>query len=175
MFTEGEDVLMRGSDGLMYFGVLVEVEELQFEALVRFGDGTEKTAKFSDLRRLGSGLPPENIPVTPPIKSENVISPKPAAITPSPRTPIYTPSPRPSPRAPTPPPPILSPYDDEKRLPFHVLQARRELPYDFDSLIWDANHERNIEEKYCYCGENGVWYVEIFVFRKSLVTNCVSI
>merc|ERR1711936_1012091 len=150
----GEDVLMRGSDGLMYFGVLVE--ELQFEALVRFGDGTEKTAKFSDLRRLGSGLPPENIPVTPPIKSENVISPKPAA----PRT-IYTPSPRaptPSPRAPTPPPPILSPYDDEKRLPFHVLQARRELPYDFDSLIWDANHERNIEEKYCYCGESGVWY-----------------
>ena len=41
MFTEGEDVLMRGSDGLLYFGVLVDVE--QFEALVRFGDGTEKT------------------------------------------------------------------------------------------------------------------------------------
>jgi len=164
MFTEGEDVLMRGSDGLMYFGVLVEVEELQFEALVRFGDGTEKTAKFSDLRRLGSGLPPENIPVTPPIKSENVISPKPAAITPSPRTPIYTPSPR----APTPPPPILSPYDDEKRLPFHVLQARRELPYDFDSLIWDANHERNIEEKYCYCGENGVWYKKMLQCQKCL-------
>ena len=59
MFTEGEDVLMRGSDGLLYFGVLVEVE--QFEALVRFGDGTEKTAKFSDLRRLGSGLPEENL------------------------------------------------------------------------------------------------------------------
>lgn len=148
MFTEGEDVLMRGSDGLMYFGVLVEVE--QFEALVRFGDGTEKTAKFSDLRRLGSGLPPENPPQN---QSEQLISPTPAAVLPSP-TPIYTPSPR----APTPPPPILSPYDDEKRLPYHVLQARRELPYDFDSLIWDANHERNIEEKYCYCGENGFWY-----------------
>jgi len=148
MFTEGEDVLMRGSDGLMYFGVLVEVE--QFEALVRFGDGTEKTAKFSDLRRLGSGLPPDNLPQN---QSEHAISPTPAVATPSPR-PIYTPSPR----APTPPPPILSPYDDEKRLPYHVLQARRELPYDFDSLIWDANHERNIEEKYCYCGENGQWY-----------------
>ena len=59
MFTEGEDVLMRGSDGLLYFGVLVDVE--QFEALVRFGDGTEKTAKFSDLRRLGSGLPEQNL------------------------------------------------------------------------------------------------------------------
>ena len=152
MFTEGEDVLMRGSDGLMYFGVLVEVE--QFEALVRFGDGTEKTAKFSDLRRLGSGLPPDNLPQN---QSEHAISPTTAVATPSPR-PIYTPSPR----APTPPPPILSPYDDEKRLPYHVLQARRELPYDFDSLIWDANHERNIEEKYCYCGENGQWYVSNF-------------
>ena len=146
MFTEGEDVLMRGSDGLLYFGVLVEVED--FEALVRFGDGTEKTAKFSDLRRLGSGLPATNQPATTPNQSNEVLLPSPAA---------PAPIPTPSPRAPTPPPPILSPYDDEKRVPFHVLQARRELPYDFDSLIWDANHERNIEEKYCYCGESGVW------------------
>ena len=152
MFTEGEDVLMRGSDGLLYFGVLVEVE--QFEALVRFGDGTEKTAKFSDLRRLGSGLPEENL--TQNHHSDHLTSPEPA------KTTCYS---SPSPRVPTPPPPILSPYDDEKRLPFHVLQARRELPYDFDSLIWDANHERNIEEKYCYCGENGQWYVSNFSFR----------
>ena len=144
MFTEGEDVLMRGSDGLLYFGVLVEVEEI--EALVRFGDGTEKTAKFSDLRRLGSGLPEENL--TQNHHSDHLTSPEPA------KTTCYS---SPSPRVPTPPPPILSPYDDEKRLPFHVLQARRELPYDFDSLIWDTNHERNIDEKYCYCGESGVW------------------
>ena len=146
MFTEGEDVLMRGSDGLLYFGVLVEVEEI--EALVRFGDGTEKTAKFSDLRRLGSGLPEENL--TQNHQSDHLTSPEPA------KTTCYS---SPSPRVPTPPPPILSPYDDEKRLPFHVLQARRELPYDFDSLIWDTNHERNIDEKYCYCGESGVWLV----------------
>ena len=145
---------MRGSDGLLYFGVLVEVE--QFEALVRFGDGTEKTAKFSDLRRLGSGLTEENT-TSPQIQSENNqntnISRSPVKTEPA-RTTCYS---IPSPRVPTPPPPILSPYDDDKRLPFHVLQARRELPYDFDNLIWDANHERNIDEKYCYCGENGVW------------------
>lgn len=111
---------MRGSDGLLYLGVLVEVET--DEALVRFGDGTEKTAKFGDLRRLGSA--PPQLP------------------TPTPSAP------------PTPPPPVLTPYDD---VPYHVLKARKELPYDFDSLIWDANHERNIEEKYCYCGESGVW------------------
>jgi hypothetical protein len=126
VFSEGEDVLMRGSDGLLYLGVLVEVE--QNEALVRFGDGTEKTAKFGDLRRLGSGL------------ADN------SAAAEVPRS-----------RPPTPPPPVLTPYDGMD-VPYHVLKARRELPYDFESLIWDANHERNIEEKYCYCGESGVWY-----------------
>ena len=54
MFQEGEDVLMRAPDGLVYLGVLVEVEpEAESPALVRFGDGTEKWAKFGDLRRIG--------------------------------------------------------------------------------------------------------------------------
>ena len=119
MYTEGEDVLMRGSDGLVYLGILVEVDE--DDALVRFGDGTEKRASFGDLRRLGSG--PSEVPASAP---------------------------------PTPPPPILTPYDGMD-VPYHVLKARRELPYDFEGLIWDANHERNIEEKYCYCGESGTW------------------
>lgn len=121
---------MRGSDGLLYLGVLVEVEEN--EALVRFGDGTEKTAKFGDLRRLGCSSNEQ--PAVGAIEDHlpSISAP------------------------PTPPPPILAPYDGMD-VPFHVLKARKELPYDFDSLIWDANHERNIEEKYCYCGESGVW------------------
>lgn len=129
MFIEGEDVLMRGSDGLLYLGVLVEVEE--DEALVRFGDGTEKSAKFGDLRRLGCS---SDDPPPPPAED-----PMPSISAP-----------------PTPPPPILTPYDGID-VPYHVLKARKELPYDFENLIWDANHERNIEEKYCYCGESGVW------------------
>ena len=39
-----------------------------------------------------------------------------------------------------------------------VLEARKELPYDFDALKWDANHQRNEQERYCYCGEPGDWY-----------------
>ena len=125
MFNEGEDVLMRRADGLLYLGVLVEIDEEDPNepALVRFGDGTEKRAKFGDLRKLGA---------------------------PAPTTPI------PSSRPATPPPPILTPFDGID-LPFHVANARKELPYDFDNLIWDTNHERNIEEKYCYCGESGLW------------------
>ena len=131
MFTEGDDVFYRGSDGLLYLGIVVEIEENS--AIVRFGDGTEKTAKFGDLRKLGA---PEPDPETPPILTPRSVSG--------------------SERVPTPPPPVLTPFDGMD-VPYHVLKARRELPYDFDSLIWDANHERNIEEKYCYCGESGVW------------------
>ncbi len=43
-------------------------------------------------------------------------------------------------------------------VPLQVLEARKELPYDFDSLVWDANHLRNETERYCYCGESGDWY-----------------
>lgn len=131
MFSEGEDVLMRGSDGLLYLGVLVEVDEDEAcPYLIRFGDGGEKRAKIGDLRRLGGSPSSNNWP-------EPALEP-----------PVSGP--------PTPPPPILAPYDGTD-VPFHVLQARRELPYDFDGLIWDSNHERNIDEKYCYCGESGSW------------------
>ena len=127
MFCEGEDVLWRGPDGLLYLGVLVEVEDDDF--LVRFGDGSEKEAKIGELRRLGPvPQPSPSILPTPPTRSA----------------------------PPTPPPPILTPFDATE-LPYHVVNARKALPYDFDSLIWDTNHERNIEEKYCYCGESGVW------------------
>jgi len=128
MFSEGEDVLWRGPDGLLYLGVLVEIEDE--DHLVRFGDGSEKKAKVGDLRRLGNI--PNEVPRSAP---------------------------------PTPPPPILTPYDGMD-VPFHVLQARKELPYDFENLIWDSNHERNIEEKYCYCGESGVWYKKMLQCQK---------
>jgi hypothetical protein len=127
MFSEGEDVLLRAPDGLLYLGVLVEIDPGE-NCLVRFGDGTEKWATFGDIRRLG-GVPTES-------DSQNGH--------PAPPTP------------PTPPPPVLMPFDGLD-VPNHVLKARRELPYDFESLIWDANHERNIEESYCYCGESGLW------------------
>ena len=37
-FTEGEDILVHLEDGLIYLGVVVEVDEEQGQCLVRFGD-----------------------------------------------------------------------------------------------------------------------------------------
>ena len=37
-FTEGEDILVHDPDGLIYFGILVEVDQDQGQCLVRFGD-----------------------------------------------------------------------------------------------------------------------------------------
>ena len=51
-FTEGEDILVHDPDGLIYFGILVEVDHDQGQCLVRFGDSTERWANFYDLRRL---------------------------------------------------------------------------------------------------------------------------
>ena len=34
-----------------------------------------------------------------------------------------------------------------KKPPDHVLQARKSLPYQFDSLLWDDNHQRNDKER----------------------------
>ena len=52
-FTEGEDILVHLEDGLIYLGVVVEVEEEQGQCLVHFGDGTERWSTFNQLQRLG--------------------------------------------------------------------------------------------------------------------------
>ena len=52
-FTEGEDILVHLEDGLIYFGVVVEVEQEQGQCLVRFGDCTERWSNFNELQHLG--------------------------------------------------------------------------------------------------------------------------
>ena len=51
-FTEGEETLVHLEDGLIYLGVVVEVEEEQGQCLVRFGDCTERWSSLSELQRL---------------------------------------------------------------------------------------------------------------------------
>ena len=64
-FTEGEDILVHLEDGLIYFGVVVEVEQEQGQCLVRFGDCTERWSSFFELRRLGGDDEDESPPPTP--------------------------------------------------------------------------------------------------------------
>ena len=108
---------------MLYLGVVVEVELDSASCLVRFGDCTEKWSHFGDLRRLGDDEPadPEPEPKTP------VSNPLPL-----PAVPKFNGSVLPS---------------ETGSVPDHVLRARKELPYDFDSLLWDENHQRNDKER----------------------------
>lgn len=141
-YAEGEDVLLRGPDGLMYLGVVVEVEGASASCLVRFGDCTEKWAHFGDLRRLGDAPSPDPQPGDAPLP-------------PPPPAPLFKEAPR--------------PYSSTGcALPDHILLARKELPYDFDSLLWDESHQRNDKERYCYCGESGDWYKKMLQCNRCL-------
>ena len=112
-------------DGFHYLGVVVEVELDSASCLIRFGDCTEKWTHFGDIRRLSD---------------EEPASPEPQETTemktPLPLVPKFCAS-------------LLSPMSMSSvgLVPEHVSRARKELPYDFDSLLWDENHQRNDKER----------------------------
>ncbi|XP_058444778.1 polycomb protein Pcl [Malaya genurostris] len=41
------------------------------------------------------------------------------------------------------------------------LTDKSQLPYNIDSLTWDAQHLTNTEQHYCYCGDDGNWLREM--------------
>ena len=100
---------------------MVEVELDSASCLIRFGDCTEKWSHFGDIRRLGDEEP-------------EVPEPEPEVKTPIPAVPKFS-------------SPLLSPVTRIGLVPDHVARARKELPYDFESLLWDENHQRNDKER----------------------------
>ena len=71
-FTEGEETLVHLEDGLIYLGVVVEVEEEQGQCLVRFGDCTERWSSLSELQRLDVISDDECSPTSTPEHPERV-------------------------------------------------------------------------------------------------------
>ena len=69
-FTEGEDILVHLEDGLIYLGVVVEMEEEQGQCLVRFGDCTERWSSFNELQRLGEISDGKSTPLSTPTSPE---------------------------------------------------------------------------------------------------------
>eukprot|EP00095_Tigriopus_kingsejongensis_P010712 maker-scaffold179_size282488-snap-gene-1.22 protein:Tk10712 transcript:maker-scaffold179_size282488-snap-gene-1.22-mRNA-1 annotation:"metal-response element-binding transcription factor 2" len=151
---EGEDVLLKGQDGLLYFGVVVETDADTLQCLVRFGDCTERWSPFYDLKRLGeadegpAGLEEEEEDILGPPKLVPQVQPAETLVSRKAEDDDLLPLKKPR----------LRPKPQKVPLPAHVVDARNSLPYQFDHLRWDLNHARNEEQRYCYCGESGDWY-----------------
>ena len=142
-FTEGEDILVHDPDGLIYFGILVEVDHDQGQCLVRFGDSTERWANFYDLRRLEEEESSLNV-------SDEAAGGKATTIEQFHQE-LSRQLSRTWDHA------NIEETEKEIKLPDHVIKARSQLSYDFDSLVWDAAHQINQTDTYCYCGEKGDW------------------
>jgi len=182
-FSEGEDVLFQHKDGRYYLGTIVEVDLVTEQCLIKFGDDTESWSSFKDLTKLT--LPESDLlcvickksqPKTdneiivcdkcgrgyhqlchqPHISKENS---KPEARWVCKRCLENMPGkgrenkvakkesirkmcgPRPEPAL--------------------VQVEKNKLPYDPGELSWDQSHRSNTEQRYCYCGKDGEWFMQM--------------
>ncbi|XP_069676859.1 metal-response element-binding transcription factor 2 isoform X2 [Periplaneta americana] len=182
-FSEGEDVLFQHKDGRYYLGTIVEVDLVTEQCLIKFGDDTESWSSFKDLTKLT--LPESDLlcvickksqPKTdneiivcdkcgrgyhqlchqPHISKENT---EPEAHWVCKRCLENMPgkgrenkvAKKESTRkmcSPRPEPPGLQ-------------LEKNKLPYDPGELSWDQSHRTNIEQRYCYCGKNGEWFMQM--------------
>ena len=156
-FNEGDDVLLRDKkDGLVYLGIAVEIDEPSGMCLVRFGDGEERWGRLGrDVKSLEDGdtiddddeilenntndiLEEETRP--PSILNKQGGESRQTKHTAKESRPPKRPKGNTWQRS-------HSLKKVPKETPAHVLRARKELPYDFDSLLWDENHQRNDKER----------------------------
>ena len=150
-FSEGDDVLLKDkNDGLVYLGIAVEIDETSGMCLVRFGDGGERWGRLGkEVKSLSMGDEldddDETLEVTPNGIQEEETGPSPLQdthISQLRTAKTLTKESRGKRRSSTNSFPRVP-----KETPAHVLRARKELPYDFDSLLWDENHQRNDKER----------------------------
>ena len=155
---EGDDVLLKDKkDGLVYLGIAVEIDEDCGLCLVRFGDGVEKWGRLGkEVKSLSQADEPDDdeLPLEDSAsgiqEEENCTSrlngTQKSEVGPVKRRSKESRSKKRS-RANS---PQVSPKIFDllcQPMPAHVLRARKELPYDFDSLLWDENHQRNDKER----------------------------
>ncbi|XP_077455825.1 PHD finger protein 1 [Stigmatopora argus] len=164
---EGDDVLARWSDGLLYLGNVKRVDGVKRCCLVRFEDNSEFWVLRKDIHSFTAGVeevcciceaPPLKEPLVNCLKCRHGYHAE-----------CHTPC-------------IEAPDDDEswicrqcvfavatkrggamKRGRFarlmHLMKLR--LPYQLTSLDWDAQHLSNRQQCYCYCAGPGEWNLKM--------------
>ncbi|XP_037129183.1 PHD finger protein 1 isoform X1 [Syngnathus acus] len=165
--SEGDDVLARWSDGLLYLGNVKRVDTVKQCCLVRFEDNSEFWVLRKDIHSFAAGeedvcciceAPPLKEPLVNCLKCRHGYHAE-----------CHTPS-------------IEPEADDEswicrqcvfavatkrggaiKRGRFarlmHSMKLR--LPYQLTSLDWDAQHLSNQQQCYCYCAGPGEWNLKM--------------
>ena len=146
VIDEGSDVLLKNrNDGLIYLGIAVETDELSRMCLVRLGDGTEiwgrKEKEVKLLVQANDIDEDDDDNEDAPDETESALLSNETGRGLEKVNQGIKQS-RGKRR------PSLNSYQPvSKETPAHVLRARKELPYDFESLLWDENHQRNDKER----------------------------
>lgn len=53
-------------------------------------------------------------------------------------------------------------------LKFEIIIGWLVVSFQFRSLTWFNNHRENEERRYCYCGKNGKWYMQMLQCARCL-------
>ncbi|XP_070593057.1 PHD finger protein 1 isoform X2 [Erythrolamprus reginae] len=177
-FWEGQDVLARWTDGLLYLGTIKKVDALRQVCLVQFEDDSQFLVLWKDINPAAvpgdrpscsvcrsESSSPENRLVRcdkcshayhqechlPRVLSDSAWTCRQCVFAVATKT-----------------PPASLPLAPQrggalKKGPYAkaMLGMKLVLPYQLDSLDWDAEHLTNRQQCYCYCGGPGEWNLKM--------------
>ena len=147
--NEGDDVLLKDKkDGLVYLGIAVEIDEPSGMCLVRFADGGERWGRLGkEVKPLADGDEFEDEETEESYTNVNQESDEKQHPPPNKKFKELSSIKRVKESRLKRRVSTDSAKNVPKSTPAHVLMARKELPYDFDSLLWDENHQRKDKER----------------------------
>ncbi|XP_023395939.1 PHD finger protein 1 isoform X4 [Loxodonta africana] len=189
---EGQDVLARWTDGLLYLGTIKKVDSAREVCLVQFEDDSQFLVLWKDISP--AALPGEEL-LCCVCRSETVVPGNRLVSCEKCRHAYHQDCH--VPRAPAPgegegPSPWVCRQcvfaiatkrgGALKKGPYAraMLGMKLSLPYGLKGLDWDAGHQSNRQQSYCYCGGPGEWNLKMLQCRSCLqwfheaCTQCLS-
>lgn len=188
---EGQDVLARWTDGLLYLGTIKKVDSAREVCLVQFEDDSQFLVLWKDISP--AALPGEEL-LCCVCRSETVVPGNRLVSCEKCRHAYHQDCH--VPRAPAPGEGEGTPWVCRqcvfaiatkrggalKKGPYAraMLGMKLSLPYGLKGLDWDAGHLSNRQQSYCYCGGPGEWNLKMLQCRSCLqwfheaCTQCLS-